>query len=66
MNQAILHHYRRFRKHQFETYSLDGEYINGRNTRKFSGGGAAYGYHATAAYLAAKRHTHFMKIHRGT
>lgn len=61
MNNALLHHFKRFRRHQMETYSMKGDFVNGRNTREFSGGGAAVGHHAMAAFWQAKRHIHFMQ-----
>jgi len=67
MNKAILHHYRRFRRHQIETYGLDGQHRwddkQGKyvSARQFTGGGAAYGEHAYAAYNSARRHIHFME-----
>lgn len=60
INKAIAHHYRRFRAHQIETYSTNGLHVEGVDQRQFTGGGAAYGYHALAAYLSAKRHLHFI------
>ena len=59
MNIAILHHYRNARRHQFATYSKDGLHIDGVDQRQFTGGGAAYGFHAYAAFLSAKRAIHF-------
>lgn len=48
MDKSIVHHYRRFRAQQMETY-------NGE-----SGGSAAVGFHAYAAYESARRHIYFM------
>jgi hypothetical protein len=59
MNTSILHYYRQFRAHQFATFSDSGECIDGRSTRTFTGGGAAYGFHAMAAYQSARAHIHF-------
>ncbi len=61
VNQSILHHYKRFRSHQLETYGNSNIFIDGVDQREFVGGGAAYGEHAIAAYLSARRHLHFMK-----
>lgn len=66
MNKALEHHYRRYRQHQLDTYGLGGEHINGVNTRKFTGGGAAYGCHALAAYNSAKGHIHLMDTLRNS
>lgn len=61
MKRDILHFYRQFRRHQFATYSKTGLHVNGVDQRQYAGGGAAYGWHAYAAYLSAKRHIHFRK-----
>ena len=58
---AVIHHYRRQRKHQMETYDNSGLFIDGRDAREFTGGGAAYGFHALAAFLTAKRTVHFRR-----
>jgi hypothetical protein len=52
--------YRKVRRHQQDTYGRSNYWINGVDQRQHSGGGAAYGYHAVAAYLSAKAHLHFM------
>lgn len=59
MNNATLHFYRIARAHQLATYSKDGLHINGVDQRQFTGGGAAYGFHAVAAFISAKRQIHF-------
>ena len=61
MNTAIAHHYKRNRQHQLATYGNSGLHINGVDQRQFTGGGAAYGQHAYAAYMSAKSFVHFMK-----
>jgi len=65
MNSAILHHYRQNRAHQMSTYGNSGLHIlrNGQyvDAREFTGGPAAYGFHAVAAYQSARSHIHFMK-----
>ena len=58
---AVMHHYRRYRRHQLATYGNSGLYVDGVDQRQFTGGGAAYGYHAYAAWLSAKRTIHFRK-----
>lgn len=60
MNQAIAHHYRRFREHQRSFWNDGGSLTiepSGRTEHTF--GGAAYGLHAVAAFLSAKRHIAF-------
>ena len=52
--------YRKCRRHQMDTYGPSGLWINGVDQRQHVGGGAAYGYHAVAAYMSAKAHLHFM------
>lgn len=61
MRQDVMHHYKRNRAFQLETYSLSGLFIDGKSAREFTGGGAAYGYHALSAYKSATSHLHFMK-----
>lgn len=60
----ILHHYRRYRRHQMATYGNSGEYVAGVDQRKFTGGGAAYGMHALAAFNAARLHLHTVRTMR--
>lgn len=63
--QGLRHLYLKFRRHQLDTYGNSGEHIDGVDQRKFTGGGAAYGYHALAAYWQAQRHLHFLlKVRR--
>lgn len=57
----VAHHYRRFRRHQLETYGNSGLHIGGVDQREFTGGGAAYGFHAVAAYQSARAHIHFVR-----
>lgn len=59
MDSALLHYYRQARAWQMKTYSKDGLFIDGVDQRQYTGGGAAYGFHAYAAYLSAKRSIHF-------
>lgn len=61
MNSAIKHHYRRARQHQLATYGNSGLHIAGVDQRQFTGGGAAYGEHAYAAYNSARAHVHFRR-----
>jgi hypothetical protein len=59
---AVAHHYKRYRRHQLDTYGISVEiFRDGVDQRQFTGGGAAYGWHAYAAYLSAKSHLHFVK-----
>ena len=64
---AILHHYRRFRAHQLETYwpTIIG-LPSGVVIKEYTGGGAAYGLHAYAAYTSARSHLHFMATLKAT
>lgn len=59
MKPALLHHYRQARAHQARTYGNSGLHVDGVDQRQFTGGGAAYGLHAYAAYLSALRTIHF-------
>lgn len=61
MKSDLLHHFRRFRAHQFATFGNSGLHIGGVDQRQFTGGGAAYGFHAVAAFNSARGHIHFMK-----
>lgn len=61
MESALLHHYKRFRAHQMDTYGKSGLHINGVDQNQYTGGGAVYQYHARAAYNSARLHIHFMK-----
>jgi hypothetical protein len=61
MNKDILHHYRHYRQHQIDTYGNSGLWVDGVDQRQFTGGGAAYGLHAYAAYWAARRHISFVQ-----
>lgn len=51
--------YQKARAWQFQTYGLDQVYVDGKNIKQHTGGGAAYGHHALAAFNSAKRHIHF-------
>ena len=64
VSKEIEHHYKRYRKHQNDTYGDSGIYMNGKSLRQFTGGGACYGCHAIAAYLSAKSHIHFINNYR--
>ena len=57
----VLNHYRRNRRHQLATYGNSGLWVNGVDQRQFTGGGAAYGFHAIAAYWSARSSIHFKK-----
>lgn len=60
VSKALINHYKRNRQHQLETYSRDNVWYKGVRTYEYSGGGAAAGFHALAAYNSAKSHIHFM------
>lgn len=60
MREGLLHHYRRARDWQRESYGNSGLHLPDgqggfRDARQFTGGGAAYGFHASAAYWSARR-----------
>lgn len=55
----LLYFYRQARAHQIATYGNSGLHIGGIDQRQFTGGGAAYGEHAAAAYWGARRAIHF-------
>ena len=61
MNRDILHFYRLNRAHQLATYGNSGLHINGIDQRQFTGGPAAYGEHAYAAFTSARASIHFRK-----
>lgn len=61
MNRTVLAYYRQMRAHQLATYGNSGLHVNGVDQRQFTGGSAAYGQHAIAAYMAAKRQINFRK-----
>lgn len=61
VSTALEHYYREFRRHQLDTYGDSLVYIEGVNQRQFTGGGAAYGEHALAAYNSARRFIYFRK-----
>lgn len=61
ISPELIHHFRRLRKHQLDTYGNSGLFIDGKDAREFTGGGAAYGQHAYAAFLGAKRTIHFRR-----
>ncbi len=66
MNNALLHHYRSFRRHQLNTYGNSGLRVLGNDgkyhdAREFTGGGAVYGKHAYATFCSAKSQIHFRK-----
>lgn len=64
MDKAIQHHYRQNRQHQLNIYGNSGLHIDGVDQRQFTGGSAAYGFHAVAAFNSARSHLHFMEVHR--
>ena len=65
MDTTLLTEYRKQRAWQLETYgdsglrfpNSDGVFVS---ERQFVGGGAAYGFHAYAAYMTARRHIAFI------
>lgn len=65
MNSQLLAAYRAARKHQLETYRVDGLHVWSQSqqryvsARQFTGGGAAYQCHALAAYWSVRRSMHF-------
>lgn len=59
MNPTLARHYRYFRQHQRETYGDSGLCVDGRSARQFTGGGAAYGFHAVAAVASARNFINF-------
>jgi hypothetical protein len=61
MNRDILYFYRLNRAHQLDTYGNSGLHINGVDQRQFTGGPAAYGQHAYAAYMSARAIIHSRK-----
>lgn len=64
MNQALEHFYRIARAHQVKTYGLSSRDPSGRT--EHTGGSAAYGFHAVAAFLSAKRTISFRADLRAT
>ena len=63
MNATVLYHYRRYRALQLETYGNSNIFRDEVDQREFTGGGAAYGRHALAAYNYARSHIHFTNNH---
>ena len=61
MNTALWRHYKQNRQYQLDTYSQDNIWFKGVRTYEYSGGGAAVGFHAVAAYNSARSHIYFMK-----
>ena len=66
MNNNLMHSYKKYRRHQIDTYQLDGLCVRNANgdlvsKRQFAGGGAAYGFHAIAAFDSARSMMHFRK-----
>lgn len=59
IRRDVWHYYRRARQHQLATYGNSGLHIAGVDQRQFTGGSAAYGYHAAAAHQSARRAIHF-------
>lgn len=49
------------RAHQMATYRNSGLSIDGKDARQFTGGGACYGYHAMAAFQAARSWLYFLE-----
>lgn len=64
MNRKLIAHYKQNRRHQLNTYGNSGLHIAGVDQRQLTGGGAAYGFHALAAYKSATSHMHFMDVHK--
>ena len=61
---TLAFHYRSNRAHQLDTYRNSRLHIEGVDQRQFTGGGAAYGQHALAAFNAARAFVFFLKRHR--
>ena len=66
MNNDLMHSYKKYRRHQIDTYQLDGLFVRNANgdlvsKRQFAGGGAAYGFHAIAAFNDARSMMHLRK-----
>lgn len=57
----LLAEYRKARQHQMATYGDCLLHVNGVNQRQHTGGGAAYGEHAVAAYTTALQMMHFRR-----
>lgn len=65
LTPAFIAQFKKARAHQMATFSESNSWTrleDGRLVRDpaGSGGGAAPGWHATAAFLSAKRHFHFV------
>lgn len=60
ITKKLLHHYRKFRRHQMATYAKSGLHVGGVDQHQHTGGGAAYGEHAIAAFAGARAHVHFL------
>jgi hypothetical protein len=60
------YYYRKYRQHQHEVYVSGGgsvdTYPSGRT--EVSYGSAPYGEHALSAFVAARRHLHFLRVNR--
>ena len=63
ITRALQHFYKKSRAWQVETYGNSGLWLDGVDQRQFTGGSAAYGYHALAAYNSARSHIHFREVH---
>lgn len=66
LTPAFIAEFKRQRAHQMATFTPSNTWEllpDGRRVREpaGSGGGAAPGFHATAAFLGTKRHFHFRK-----
>lgn len=65
LDSKLVHFYRLHRKHQMDTYRLDGLRVWSDKAQAYvsagqhTGGGAAYQSHALAAYWSARRSIHF-------
>ena len=63
ITQELQHHYRQARAHQMATYGPSSAHIQMPDGRWIpeghTGGGAAIGFHAVAAYWSARRSIHF-------
>jgi hypothetical protein len=63
--------YKKQRKHQLDTYGESGLHVQNSDgvfvsARQFVGGGAAYGFHALAAYDGARSHIFCMNDLKAT
>jgi hypothetical protein len=62
MRSRLAYYYRGYRQHQLATYGNSGLHVNGVDQRQFVGGGAAYGWHAVAAFTSAKHQVYLARL----